>query len=78
MFMYDVETLAQESFIIAWDYLERAGAIEEDPDDAMVEVGNEIVALLSKGEHHKIRIANLAIDAYCRRHRAEEAARYCG
>lgn len=73
MFMYDVETLAQESFIIAWDYLERAGAIENDPDDAMVEVGNEIIALLSKGENHKIRIANLAIDNYCRRHRAEAA-----
>ena len=73
MFIYDVETLAQESFIIAWDYLERAGAIENDPDDAMVEIGNEIMALLGKGESHKIRIANLAIDAYRRRHRAEAA-----
>ena len=73
MFLYDVEALAQESFIIAWDYLERAGAIEVDTVDAMIEIGNEIVAFLSKGENHKIRIANLAIDAYCRRHRAEAA-----
>jgi hypothetical protein len=69
MFMFDVETLAEESFVIAWDYLERAGSID-DPDAAMVELGDEIIALLGKGESHKIRIANLAIAAYRRRHDA--------
>jgi hypothetical protein len=66
MFMFDVETIAEESFMIAWDYLERAGAID-DPDVAMAELGDEIMTLLGKGEHHKIRIANLAISAYRRR-----------
>jgi hypothetical protein len=70
MFMFDVETIAEESFTIAWDYLERAGSIG-DPDAALVELGDEIIALLGKGEHHKIRIANLAIDAYRRRHMAD-------
>jgi hypothetical protein len=67
MFMFDVERVAEESFMIAWDYLDRAGSID-DPDTATVELGNEIVALLGKGENHKIRIANLAIDAYRRKH----------
>jgi hypothetical protein len=66
MLIFDVETIAEESFVIAWDYLDRAGAID-DPDAAMVELGDEIIALLGKGESHKIRIANLAIDAYLRR-----------
>jgi hypothetical protein len=67
MLIFDVEAIAEESFMIAWDYLERAGSIG-DTDAAMVELGDEIIALLGKGEHHKIRIANLAIDAYRRRH----------
>lgn len=72
MLLFDLETVAEESFMIAWDYLERAGAIE-DPDLAMVEIGDTIVALLGKGESHKIRIANLAINAYCKRHDAVAA-----
>jgi hypothetical protein len=72
MWVFDIETIAEESFVIAWDYLERAGAIS-DPDTAMVELGDEIIALLGKGESHKIRIANLAIDAYRRRHEAMAA-----
>ena len=67
MYMFDVETVAEQSFVIAWDYLERTGAID-DPDDAMAELGDDIIALLGKGESHRIRIANLAIGAYCRRH----------
>jgi len=67
MYMIDVEVIAEQSFVIAWDYLERAGAID-DPDIAMAELGDEILALLGKGESHRIRIANLAIHAYCRRH----------
>ena len=72
MLIFDVEMIAEESFVIAWDYLERTGAID-DPDTAMVELGDEIIALLGRGESHKIRIANLAIDAYRRRHEAMAA-----
>jgi hypothetical protein len=69
MLMFDVETIAEQSFMIAWDYLERAGLID-DPDTATIELGDDIMGLLVKGETHKIRIANLAIDAYRRRHAA--------
>jgi hypothetical protein len=69
MFMFDVETIAEESFLIAWDFLDRAGAID-DVDQAMIEVGDEIIALLGRGESNRIRIANLAIDAYRKRHSA--------
>jgi hypothetical protein len=69
MLMFDVETIAEQAFMIAWDYLERMGSID-DPDITMAELGDEIIRLLGKGEHHKIRIANLAIDAYCKRHSA--------
>jgi len=67
MLIFDVEIVAEESFLIAWDFLERTGSIH-DADEAMIELGNEIVALLGRGESNKIRIANLTIDAYRRRH----------
>lgn len=67
MYLFDVETVAEESFLIAWDFLEHSGAID-DVDRAMVELGDDIIRLLGRGEHNKIRIANLAIDAFRRRH----------
>jgi hypothetical protein len=67
MLMFDVETVAEESFLIAWEFLDRTGSIN-DVDEAMVELGDEILALIGRGECHKIRIANLAIDAYRKRH----------
>jgi hypothetical protein len=67
MLMFDVETVAEESFLIAWDYLDRMGSIG-DVDEAMAELGDEILLLIGRGECHKIRIANLAIDAYRKRH----------
>jgi hypothetical protein len=67
MLMFDVETVAEESFLIAWDYLDRTGSIN-DVDEAMAELGDEILLLIGRGESHKIRIANLAIDAYRKRH----------
>lgn len=72
MFVFDVEVVAEESFLIAWDFLDRAGAID-DVDQAMTELGEDIIALLGRGESNKIRIANLAIDAYRRRHDAMAA-----
>jgi hypothetical protein len=69
MFIFDVEAVAEESFLIAWDFLDRTGSID-DVDQAMTELGDEIITLLGRGESHKIRIANLAIDAYRRRHAA--------
>jgi len=67
MLMFNVETVAEESFLIAWDYLDRTGSID-DVDEAMAEIGEDILALIGRGESHKIRIANLAIDAYRKRH----------
>jgi len=67
MLMFNVETVAEESFLIAWDYLDRTGSID-DVDKAKVEIGEDILALIGRGESHKIRIANLAIDAYRKRH----------
>jgi len=67
MLMFDVETVAEESFLIAWDYLDRSGSID-DVDEAMTEIGEDILSLIGRGESHKIRIANLAIDAYRKRH----------
>jgi hypothetical protein len=72
MFVFDVEVVAEESFLIAWDFLDRAGAID-DVDRAMTELGEDIIALLGRGESNKIRIANLAIDAYRRRRDAMAA-----
>jgi hypothetical protein len=72
MFIFDVEAVAEESFLIAWDFLEGTGSIN-DVDQAMTELGNEIIALLGRGESNKIRIANLAIDAYRKRHDAVAA-----
>ena len=72
MFIFDVEAVAEELFLIAWDFLDRTGSID-DVDQAMTELGNEIITLLGRGESNKIRIANLAIDAYRKRHDAVAA-----
>jgi hypothetical protein len=72
MVVFDVEVVAEESFLIAWDFLDRAGAID-DVDQAMNELGDDIITLLGRGESNKIRIANLVIDAYRRRHDAMAA-----
>lgn len=72
MILFDVETVAEESFMIAWDFLDRTGSID-DVDLAMSELGDDIMALLGRGESHKIRIANLAIDSYLKRHAAVAA-----
>lgn len=54
--------LVDEAFAIAWNFVKQSGRAA-DNYYAQVFLSREIMRLLSKGETHKIRIANLAIAA---------------
>ena len=67
--------LMENSIQIAWDFLERAGEIEDAA--AANRFLNDIVELMvRRGERHRLVLSNKAIMAYIRfkRQRAEQAA----
>jgi hypothetical protein len=57
------DKLVDEAFAIAWNFVKQSGQVA-DGYYAQVFLSREIMRLLSKGERHKIRIANLAIAAF--------------
>lgn len=56
------DKLVDEAFAIAWNFVKQSGRAA-DNYYAQVFLSREIMRLLSKGETHKIRLANLAIAA---------------
>jgi hypothetical protein len=69
-----IETLQQvleNSFRIAWDYLEATGELGE-PDEAARFLLDSIAVMMGRGERRKLLLSNLAIDAY-RRSRAKQS-----
>jgi sulfur relay (sulfurtransferase) DsrF/TusC family protein len=61
---------AAEAYDIALDYLERSGSVR-DPDAASIFLAEELFALVERGEHNKIRLANLAIISFEKRYHVE-------
>lgn len=57
------ESPAEEAFHIAYDYLERAGAVSEELP-VYVFLAREIRRLLDRGVKNRIKLANLAIGAF--------------
>ena len=69
-----IETLQQvleNSFRIAWDYLEATGELGE-LDEAARFLLDSIAVMMARGERRKLLLSNLAIDAY-RRSRAKQS-----
>lgn len=62
---------AEEAFHIAYDYLERAGAVSEELP-VYVFLAREITRLLDRGVKNRIKLANFAIDAFYDRFEIEE------
>jgi hypothetical protein len=54
---------AEEAFHIAYDYLERAGAVSEELP-VYIFLAREITRLLDRGVKNRIKLANLAIGAF--------------
>jgi hypothetical protein len=69
-FMDCREPAAATAYDIALDYLEGSGAVR-DPYSAAAFVARELSALVERGEHNKIRLANLAIRSFERRYHIE-------
>jgi hypothetical protein len=67
--------LIENSIQIAWDFLERAGEIE-DAAVANRFLSDVIELMVRRGERHRLLLSNKAITAYMRfkRQRAEQAA----
>lgn len=57
------ESPAEEAFHIAYNYLERAGAVSEELP-VYVFLAREITRLLDRGVKNRIKLANLAIGAF--------------
>jgi hypothetical protein len=64
---------AEEAFHIAYDYLERAGAVSEELP-VYVFLAREITRLLDRGVRNRIKLANLAIGAFYDRFEINEQA----
>ena len=65
------ESPAEEAFHIAYDYLERAGAVSEELP-VYVFLAREIRRLLDRGVKNRIKLANLAIGAFYARFEINE------
>jgi hypothetical protein len=64
-----IPILVENSFQIAWDYLERTGELG-NPEVASQVLIDTIVMMIRRGERRKLLILNKAIDVY-KRFRAE-------
>ncbi|WP_407189336.1 hypothetical protein [Bradyrhizobium centrosematis] len=56
---------AEEAYEIAWDFLVRTGAIQEE-FDACVFLAQRITVMVEEGQTNRIRMANRAISEYQR------------
>jgi len=68
---YRTESPAEDAFYIAYDYLERAGAVSEEMP-VYVFLAREITRLVDRGVRNKIKLANLAIGAFYDRFEIDE------
>ena len=57
--------LIEDSFQIAWDYLERTGELG-DPEVASRVLFDAVEMMVLRGERRKLLLSNRAIDAYKR------------
>ena len=70
--MEKLSHLVENTFMIAWEYLEATGELGE-AEDAAGELLDIIHTMVRTGERRRILIANVAIDTYRRRRlRGEE------
>jgi hypothetical protein len=63
-----IETMQQvleDSFRIAWDYLDATGELG-DPDAAAKFLLDNIAVMMGRGERRPLLLSNLAIEAYRR------------
>ncbi len=58
-----IRCVVEESFFIAWTFLERAGELGPPEPSANVLL-DEILVQVRTGERRKLMLANKAIDAY--------------
>lgn len=62
-FQYFNEQAAEDAFAIAWNFVSASYDID-DEFAVQAFIATEIMRLLERGEHNRIRLANLAIAAY--------------
>jgi hypothetical protein len=60
---FRTECPAEDAFYIAYEFLERAGAVS-DQAPVYVFLAREITRLVDRGVKNKIKLANLAIGAF--------------
>lgn len=60
-----LEKVLENSFRIAWDYLEATGEISE-PEPTAYFLLDTIEKMMSRGERRPLLLSNKAIDAYAR------------
>jgi hypothetical protein len=70
--MISLASLMEESFQIAWDYLERTGEIE-DAWVASRYLGDTIELMIRQGQRSRLVLSNRAITAYQRFKNADVA-----
>jgi hypothetical protein len=66
--------LLEDSFQIAWEYLERTGELG-DPADASRFLSDTIETMIRRGQRNRLALSNRAISAYQRHRLGPEPSR---
>ena len=70
---YQLQFLLENSFLIAWDYLERAGEIDDAPAASRF-LSSNIELMMRGGERRQLVLSNKAITAYRRSKQERQTA----
>jgi hypothetical protein len=69
--MERISQLVENAFMIAWEYLQATGELDE-PERAARELLDTIENMIRRGERRRLLLANVAIDIYQRNRRRDE------
>lgn len=72
--MERISQLVENAFMIAWEFLQATGELEE-PEASARELLDTIESMIQRGERRRLLLANVAIDVYKRNRRRDKARR---
>jgi len=72
--MERISQLVENAFMIAWEFLQATGELEE-PEASARELLDTIESMIQRGERRRLLLANVAIDVYKCNRRRDKARR---
>jgi hypothetical protein len=69
--MERISQLVETAFMIAWEYLQATGELDE-PEASARQLLDTIEVMIQRGERRRLLLANVAIDVYKRNRKRDE------